>query len=720
MFNLRPAESLSHYRLVESIAEGGMGVVWSARDERLERDVAIKLLPRSMAEEPGQLERFEREARAIAALNHPNIVTIFEIDEVGGTPFLVMELIRGSPLSRLIPERGFPLGDLLDIAVPVLDAVSATHERGIAHGDLKPSNVMVDSRGRVKVLDFGLARSIGREARSEESTERSTRSIEPARRVSGTLPYMSPERMRGMPADHLCDIFALGVMLYEMSTGTRPFQGASQADLIAAILKDTPVEITDIRPGIPLELGRIVNRCLHKDRERRLQSSLDLRNELEEIRSGISTPAPGPEPSIAVLPFVDMIADKDQDYFCEGIAEEIIDALARVRGLRVASRTSSFRFKHAALGSSQIGRQLRVKSLLEGSVRKSDRRLRIVAQLTDAQSGYQLWSERYDRDMEDIFAIQEEIARSIVEALQVTLTPKESTALKATQTRDVRAYDHYLRGRKFYFQYRRRGMEFALQMFRHAIECDPSYANAHAGIADCCTFLYVNVERSEEYRKSALECSARALELAPDSAQVHASRGAALSMAGRHDEARHEFETAIRLDPDLYEAQYFYARECFAQGDRQKAIALYEKACRIRPEDYQAPLLMSQIYDDLGKKDLGRETRLRGVKLAEEHLQRHPDDLRALYMAANALVALGDRKRGLEWADRAVEMEPDDSMLLYNVGCIQAMAGEIDEALTSLEKAVRHGLAHKEWYQQDSNLDSLRVHPRFRKLLDSL
>jgi TolB-like protein/Flp pilus assembly protein TadD len=473
---------------------------------------------------------------------------------------------------------------------------------------------------------------------------------------------------------------------------------------------------------MPRDLGKLVRFCLQKDPGHRLQAALDVRNELEEIgrEAAARTAVQETTPSIAVLPFADMSRDKDQDYFCEGIAEEIINALTGIRGLRVASRTSAFQFKAAALESREIGRRLRVTHLLEGSVRKAGERLRITVELTDVAGNYNLWSERYDRKMEDIFAIQEEIAHSVATALQVTLTQKERDALQQKHTTDVKAYDYYLRGRKFYYQFRTRGIEFALEMFARAIAIDPGYGLAYAGIADCHSFLYNVSVRSEENRRKAEDASRKALDLAPGLAQVHTSRGVTLSLSGRHDEAEREFETAISLDPTLFEAHYFYARDCFTQGHLEKAAQLYERAGAVRPEDYQSPLLVAQIYADLGREDAARESRLRGLRVVEERLKLNPDDARAVYMGANALVSLGEMQRGLEWARRAVAMEPEDPMVLYNVACIKSLSGQVEEAIDCLEKAVRNGHSQKDWYQRDSNLDLLRAHPRFQALMKKI
>jgi adenylate cyclase len=424
------------------------------------------------------------------------------------------------------------------------------------------------------------------------------------------------------------------------------------------------------------------------------------------------------EASVAVLPFVDMSRDKDQAYFCEGVAEEIINVLSRLKGVRVASRTSSFQFRAEAADVREMGRRLRVKTLLEGSVRKSDSRLRIAVRLTDASSGYQMWSARYDRAIRDIFAVQDEIAASVAGALAPALgTPGE---VRRAPTTDVEAYDYYLRGRSFYYRYGPRDIRCALELFLRAIGRDEGYVLAYAGVADCQSYLYLYAGRTEQACEGADAASRRAVELDPESAQAQASRALALSLKGRREEAEHVFENAIRLDPGLFEAHYFYARHAFARGEAEKAIALYEKAMEVRPEDFQSPLLAAQIYDDLERRDEAAAARRRGVALVEEHLKWNPDDARAVYMAANGLAALGDRENGRLWAERALAMRPDDPMLLYNIGCVYALLGDAAEAIGCLGEAVRNGVTQRGWFEHDSNLDPLRGDARFEALLREL
>lgn len=431
-------------------------------------------------------------------------------------------------------------------------------------------------------------------------------------------------------------------------------------------------------------------------------------------------PVAEPHVSIAVLAFADLSPARDQEHFCDGIAEEIISNLTRLKGLHVASRTSSFAFKGQSEDLRAIGRKLNVSSVLEGSIRKSGDQLRITAQLINVEDGFHLWSERYDRELKDVFAIQDEIAESIVAALKIKLPLKEGLGVRRVPTSDLEAYDYYLRGRQFFYQYNRTGMEFALKMFAQAIELDPEFARAYSGIADCSSFLFMYAGSHNQHREQADAASRKALDLDPDSAEAHVSRGVSLSLKQNYSEAESEFDKAIRLDPTMFEAYYFYARTCFVQGKLEKAIHLYEKSSEVNPQDYQALLLSGQIYYDLGNPQRAEISYQRGIKAAEARLKLNPDDTRALYMGANGLVALGEFKRGLEWANQALRMDPDEPMVLYNVACIQALAKQSSRALDSLERAVKKGLTQKDWLEHDSNLKSLRKHPRFKKLLKQL
>jgi TolB-like protein/Tfp pilus assembly protein PilF len=474
------------------------------------------------------------------------------------------------------------------------------------------------------------------------------------------------------------------------------------------------------RPDAPEPLVRVIERCLAKEPDARFGTARLVGDALAAAREA----APGDERttvgSVAVLPFDDLSPEKDQDYLCEGIAEEILLSLTRIEGLRVASRAAAFLARATIPDRRDLGTRLGVEALLEGSVRKAGQRLRISVELTDVASGYHLWTERYDRELQDIFAVQDDIAGRVAEVLRGSLTHHERQSLRQRPTPQIRAYDFYLRGRKFFYQYSRKGMEFALQLFRRALEIDPGYSRAHAGIAHCHAWLYLYAGRHDQDRVEANAASARALQLAPDAAEAHAARGLALSLGQEQDAAEAEFQAAIALNPELFDAHYFYARACFARGRLDDAVRLWERAAALRPEDYQSPLLVAQAYEHLGRPADAERSRRRGVQIAEEHLTLHPDDARALYMGANGLAGLGQRDEALAWARRAIAIDPDEPMVLYNIGCIYSRAGLPDEALDCLERAVANGLAQREWLAQDTDLDPLRADPRFERLMATL
>ena len=713
-------EKLSHYQILEKLGEGGMGAVYAAEDTNLGRKVALKVFPPAMATDPERLKRFQREAKTVAALNHPNIVTLYSVEETESVRFLTMELVEGKSLDQIIAGRSLQLDKFFQVAIPLADALSAAHRRGVTHRDLKPANIMLSEDGRVKILDFGLAKlHVG--ADTAGSPDEMTQALTQEGVVMGTVPYMSPEQVQAKHVDHRTDIFSLGVILYEMATGQRPFGGESSADLISAILRDAPRPVNEVNIELPNHLGRILKRCLDKEPGRRYQTALDIRNELEELQRESKAAKREEAPSVAVLPFVDMSPNKDQDYFCEGIAEELINGLGRIQNLRVASRTSAFQFKETTLDIREIGDRLSVSTVLEGSVRKAGDHLRITAQLVNVTDGYRLWSDRYDREMKDVFAIQDEIAESIVNALEVTLSPKERRAIQSVATRDVEAYDYYLKGRKYFYQLNRKSFEFAREMYSKAIEIDPSYALAYAGIADCCSFLYMYADSSKENQDQADSSSRKALELDPELAEAHASRGLALSISKQYDEAEDHFETAIQLNPKLFEAYYFYARDCLAQGKLAKSAQLFEKASEVRPEDYQAPLLLRQVLIGMGaSRNVTDQTLKKALKVVEKHLELNPDDARAHYLGGSALIEMGQTEKGLQWTRRALEIDPDEPATLYNVACSHSIAGASDEALDFLERAIDAGFGYKEWLENDSDFDTIRENPRFQALLDRL
>ena len=778
-------QTLSRYKITGMLGEGGMGVVYRAEDPELGREVALKLLPAEMADNPKRLERFRREAKAVAAINHPNIVTIHSIESVETTHFLTMELVEGESLDHLIPPGGMPLAKVFEIAVPLADALSSAHESGIVHRDLKPANVMITGENRIKVLDFGLAKLVedpdsetGDPALTAIPTELTAEGM-----VMGTAPYMSPEQVEGRAMDHRTDIFSLGIVLYEMATGKRPFAGDTSAALISSILRDSPPTVTEINESLPRHLARIIEHCLEKDPEARYQSAKDVRNELKSLRrevdSGMVTTgsgaiyvsaarstvkrryglwaaagfaaiailaagwwlgrAPGAAderagvlaadvasaarseaPSVAVLPFANLSADPNNEYFTDGLTEELIGALSNVEGLRIPARTSVYALKDTNLDVQEIGRRLGVDNILEGSVRKAGDQLRISAQLIKVSDGFNLWSETYDREFSDVFAIQDEIAGNIVEALQLTLSPVEQQALRSERTTDFKAYEYYLRGRGHYRRRTRADFESAREMFSKAIEIDSGYALAWAGLADTYTEFWRNYESSDENLAQAEEASREAVELDPNLAEAHASRGFALGQRQLYDEAAAEFRRAMELNPRLFEAYYYYGTVAFAAGRLETAAEMFEKATAAAPDEIRALQLLPQIYTRLGREAAATAANRQRVEVVERRLEFNPDDVPMLLDGASALASLGERQRSLEWASRILDKAGDDALVLYNLACLYSLAGEVTSAMEALERSYAAGLADPEWMRQDSDLDNIRHHPRYKELVKQM
>jgi len=687
-----------------------MGEVYRAEDGRLKRTVALKVLPAAVAEDADRLARFHREAETLAQLDHPNIVTIFSVDHVEEVRFLTMTWVDGPTLEAALPSEGLALDEFFGIAVPLTDALSAAHDKGITHRDLKPANVMLTGQGEVKVLDFGLAKSCDCLIDVDPDAETIVRQGN----LIGSLPYMAPEQVRDLDVDSRTDVFSLGVMLYELATGQRPFAGASAGDLVSSILRDSPPPVDQARPELPRHLGRILQRALHKDPERRYQSAKGLRNALEDLRTEVSRQAPEIR-TIAVLPFVDMSPERDQGYFCEGVAEEILGALASLQSLSVAARASSFQFREGALDVREIGTRLNVQAILDGSVRKAGQRLRINAQLINVADGYHLWSERYDRELEDVFAVQDEIAASVVAALKLTLSPREEEALKSSRAAELEAYDFYLRGRREIDRWTRGSLETALEMFTRSVEIDPDYAPGWAGISDAHAHLFSWFGACSDDLAEADRTSRRAVDLAPGSAEAHASRGLVLSLRNE-DGATASFERALELNPSLYEAYWHFGRDEFRCGRLEHAVELLEKARDVRPEEYQASLLLPGFYCDLDQPEKAEAAERIGLERVRKRLELAPSDSRAYSLMTSVLFRHGEVDEAFVAAERALEISPDEPSTLYNIACFYATAGELDKAMDCLEKAHESNFGFRSWIEKDHDLDPLRDLPRFIEL----
>jgi len=677
---------LGAYEITAPLGAGGMGEVYRATDTKLNRDVAVKVLPGELAKEEGFRGRFVKEAKALAALSHPNILAIHDFGEAAGLFYAVTELLEGETLADRLKRGPLPARKAVDWALQITRGLAAAHDKGLVHRDLKPANLFVTDQGVLKILDFGLAKVVT-PFESDEDSETGVKETQPGT-VLGTVAYMSPEQARGQTTDHRSDIFALGAVLYEMLEGGPAFAADSAADTVSRILKHDPALRRS--EGIPPGLGRIVARCLEKSPRDRFQSARDLAFALEALsgfeRAGATGVGEGKDAasvrSIAVLPFTDMSPGKDQDYFCDGMAEEIINALTGIEGLRVAARSSAFRFRAGEHDLREVGRALDVSMVLEGSVRTAGSRLRVTAQLNEARSGYQVWSRRYDRSMDDVFATQDEIAADIVAALRPELGDAAAPRL-VRHTQNQEAYHLYLRGRHHWYARSQGALQKALQNFQQATEKDPGYALPYVGLADLYTVQAIySYEPEETLRPRAKASVERALAINDGLADAHRALGFFHLFFGWDiATAVRAFERSVELDSTSALSHIWLGFPTWP-GREEKAIAAARRAQELDPLNPYVNSLTCSILDFWGH---GEDALREGQKA----LDIDPDYLVGLYLIGGVYTRLGRHDQALRLCARAVEISGRAPFFLSCLAWSQAAAGRSAEARSALEELER-------------------------------
>ena len=703
-------QTISHYKILEKLGEGGMGVVYKAEDTRLDRFVAIKILPSHLSASTDSNARFLQEAKATAALSHPNILSVFDVGESNGSMFIVLELVEGrtldSYISNLKTGSGIPVKQALDWVLQITRGLKAAHDKNIIHRDIKPHNLMLTNNDQIKIMDFGLAKLT-----TAASITKSGTSL-------GTLSYMSPEQAQGLSADHRSDIWSLGVVLYEMLTAELPFKAEHVAGLTYLIMNEDPAAPSMLDRKIPLNIDSVVKKMLEKDRSKRYQHCAEVLESLEAIRIEMETSTAGIKAkAIAVLPFTNMSNDAENEYFSDGLTEELILNLSRLKDVRVVSRTTSMQYKGTKKDIKTIGKELAARYVLEGSVRKFQDNIRITAQLIDVESDAQLWAEAYKGTLADVFDIQEQVSKQIVDALMVKLTPTEKVVLSKRSTDNPEAFDLNLRARNFLSRLTKNDINAAIQLFQRAIEFDVRYAAAYAGLAEAYATLYFFFERHSFVLDKAVEAGLKALSYDPTLSEAYASLALAYFNQESIDEAIKAGHRAIELDPNNHIAYWILGRIFHSTDRDREAVELFKKAISLDPDFYSAHMDLEMMYERLGEKDKLDDALQESLRMYPRYLSKHPEDARSHMFYATDL-AKGERfEDAKREAAKALELNPSDPLMLYNAACFYARLGESQLATTALRGSIAAGYENFAWIKRDPDFESLRNDPGYIELM---
>lgn len=710
---LAPGTSVGPYEILGLIAEGGMGEVYRAQDSRLGRTIALKTLRSAATADPDASRRLIAEARAASAVNHPNVAHIYDVGQSGDVTWIAMELVEGVSVAERLHHGVLAVEEIIRIGSGIAAALGEAHRRGVIHRDIKPANVILTPTGQVKVLDFGLAK-----LEEPFTPDASTIAKTMPGLILGTIHYMSPEQGLGRSVTAASDMFSLGTLLYHISTGHLPFHGETVTEILDRIIHHEPPPVTHHRPEVPLELQRIVKRCLEKDPARRYTDALEVSRALAELmRSAAVT---GEKVTIAVLPFEDLSPGKDNEYFSDGLTEEITADLSNISSLAVVSRTSASRYKGGSKGIRTIAAELNVRYVLEGSVRKAGDQLRITAQLIDAASDTHLWADKYNGTLRDVFDIQEQVARQIVDALTLKLSPKEKVTLEKRSTLDAEAFDLYLRGRHRLVFATKRHLVEARSLFEQAIRRDPRYAAAYAGLAEALAAYYEFYERDEALLESSIENALKALMYDANLPEAYAALALAYFNKGALEDSVTACRRAIDLDRDNFIGYWALGRIDYITGRPLDGIEQLKKVIALNGEFYPGYFTLRMVCQSIGREDICRPFLTTLIEeVFPEYLARHPDDARARNSYGTELTQAGRRDEGLLQVEQAMQQAPNDPLILYATACYHARFGDRRFALETLEKALEAGYSNFGYLDADPDLKPLHADPGYAELLAS-
>ena len=703
-------QTISHYKILEKLGEGGMGVVYKAQDLKLDRLVAVKFLPAHLSSFEENKARFIQEAKATAALNNPNILSVYDIDEQDDKMFFVMEYIEGKTLKshimNLKASEGIPVRQAIDWTIQIARGLKAAHDKNIVHRDIKPENVMLTNQGIPKIMDFGIAKLKGSSGMTKTGTS------------LGTLAYMSPEQAQGVATDHRTDVWSLGVVLYETLTGEVPFRAEHEAGLLYLIVNEEPPPPSAMDKRIPRQVDPTVMKMLEKDRTRRYDDVQEVIRALEDVQKDIEREAEASKTkAIAVLPFGNLSSDKENDYFSDGLTEELIMSLSKLKGIRVVPSATSMQYKGTNKDVKTVGREVGTRYVLSGNVRKYQDNLRISVELIDIETNTQMWAETYKGKLEDVFDIQEQVAKQIVDALMVKLTPTERVVLEKRSTLNTEAFDCYLRARNFQDQSTKKSFQFALQLFQKAIELDPRYAAAYAGLGQTYALMYERFDRNISWLDKAIDTGLKAVMYDASLSDAYASLGLAYFNKKMIDEALTAVWKAIELDPNNYNGYWILGRIYHITDRDHEAINYLTKALALNPDFHTVYGDLILLYERLGDMEKYNDMLEKALVFYPRHLSQHPDDARAHIYYAIDLARAKRNEEAKQEAARAIEMSPDDPLMMYNAACFYAQLDEKGIAIETLKRALHAGFAYYDWIKRDPDLESIRTEPEYIELM---